>query len=257
MDTSWHSSAEPGLTTDEWRVLLNLDPERARRRYCHQVRLVILGLSELHSSVSEFQRLTQRHPENFYAQAYPLARRYIEPMSASQRSQEDQWLWRQITTQPYEPTNPYTSFAGPRVLVSSVIKDLAFLSSQADAWRMSLPTRPPRKSASTLSDAKGRARVRAAWHTNVWLLAVAVEEAQLPDTLPLVRSSLDQPSVLAPYPDEADWHALLISGRSAAIQRLRELHLERAKTGTIHCFNLGESIAAAQAIFSKYDSESS
>jgi hypothetical protein len=158
--------------------------------------------------------------------------------------------------QPYEPINPYTAFAGPRVLVESAIDDFAILSWQAGIWRKFFPTRPPRKPAPSRSDAKGRVGVRAAWHDNVWMLAVAIEEAQIPDALPIVRTSLDQLSALAPYPDEADWQALLTTGQSIAIERLRDLELEMAKTGIVHCcFNLGESIAAGRATITNYDSE--
>jgi hypothetical protein len=80
------------------------------------------------------------------------------------------------------------------------------------------------------------------------MLAIAIEEAQLPKVLSLVRSEAQQPSALAPYPDEAEWSELLNTNRAAAVRRFWELELEVAKSAGYLCFNLGESIATFRAL---------
>lgn len=259
MDVPWQPCTEPSLALDQWRALLAYDPIRACRRYCHQVKLATLGQPALRSSIATFQQLTQREPDRFLAQALTIAQHCIHPPAGAERSQRQQWLWHQITIQPYQPTDPYMDFASPYVLIDSVISQLAILSDQARYLQMNFPPRPLDDLSSNSHEdisqslvsqrkAKNRAGVQSAWHEKIWMLAIAIEEAQLPHALPLVRSEAQQPSVLAPYPDEAEWSELLNTNRVAAVRRFWELELEVAKSANHLCFNLGESIATFHAL---------
>src|SRR5258706_12212418 len=67
-------AVEPVCTADIWQTYLSLDPARARRRYCHQVKLVMASspwlrqAQRLSPSVAQFQKLARRQPEHFLPQ---------------------------------------------------------------------------------------------------------------------------------------------------------------------------------------------
>lgn len=211
---------EPPLTVEEWRPYIGRDPARARRRYCHQARLALEGRVEpLLESVTNFQQLTGRDPARFLDRARALARQRRSSWFKKTPEAQARKLWQAVTDRPYPLDDAYNSFAGPLALCNSIARTL----------EMDRELRLPRS------------------ERTLQLLAIAIEEANFSEPLPEGFVSAE-PSVLAPYPDEAGWRRLFAADPNAARRRFANLQLANAKMGTYQAFNLGESQAAFRAI---------
>jgi hypothetical protein len=245
-------SQEPVLTLAAWQHLLDADPWRARRRYCHQVWLARNDLShQLQLSVTAFQSCTQRQPDRFRAHAARQIQRWL---SASEPDTSDvvlQQVWEQMSSTPYPPATPYADFAGPSALLRHVRDDCEL------TMAIRLMTRSsPKQSSSPL--AKLRALLRSVRSRPAGtepddaeplhdMLAVVWEEAQIADPPRRIRESAARSS-LTPYPDEGMWQHWLATNETAARQRFAQLLLVEVHIGAFAPFNLGESIAVFRSL---------
>jgi hypothetical protein len=249
MERQLSVTSEEPLSADEWRALISQHPARARRRYCHQVRLVGDERPDLLPSIRAYQRLTGRDPDQFIPMAFIRARQHLERRASDTPAQRAEWLDVQIWGGPLPDADPYASFAGPASLYRAVVLGLRLLeaaaidlgpeqlfhappAAQVDAraiWAAPAPASPDR-----------RGQLRRAWQQSVYKLAVVIEELFVPDP---AAPALEQPGQLLPYPDVREWRALILRDPAGARRLIHDLERQRAGQPA-EPFNLAESLAA-------------
>jgi hypothetical protein len=256
MERQAYVHAEEPLIAEAWRSLMAENPARARRRYCHQVKLAGDDRPDLLRSIHSFQDLTRREPEQFLPLAFIRARQYLERRAIDTPEQRAAWFEDQICGGELPPGDRYAEFAGPAHLFAAVMLSLRMLEQQAeDLGPEQLFRVPPPSEANNSASIwepeqrqvpdpaiEARVGLQRAWRQVVYKLAIVLEELYIPD--PPV--GLGYPGQLAPYPDAEEWRALLVRDPAGARRYWRELDLLQSAAGIAVAFNLGESLAAFQ-----------
>ncbi|MEM8535455.1 MAG: hypothetical protein AAGF95_31785 [Chloroflexota bacterium] len=251
----YQSRIEIPLIASEWQSLLDQDPMRAQRRYLYHVMLVSDPTSLFRPSIGAFQQIARRTPYHFLARA-------SKRLPALLSSPIDE-VWYDLSKHSYEHHNSYLQFTGPQVILQQIAHNVRILNAQAQQAGMALFTSSTKTTRASLkqminrlvehpapekrNDGTEHARIRAHWQLEVARLAIILEELSLEDRLLVVRAT-DFQSSLTPYLNEQDWSALLYSKPHVAHQQY-QLLVDEQKQGTENIpFNLGESIAAFQAV---------
>lgn len=256
MEHQVYVPAEEPIAAEAWRSLMVRNPARARRRYCHQVKLVGDDRPDLLRSIHCFQQLTRREPEQFLPLAFIRARQYLERRAVDSPQQRAAWFEEQVAGGELPFSDRYAEFAGPAHLFAAVVLRLRMIEQQAeDLAPEQLFRVPPSSEASDstsiwepeqrqVPDPAIEACISAqrAWRQAVYKLAIVLEELYIPDP----PAGGFYPGQLAPYPDAEEWCTLLLRDPAAARRYWRELDLLQSAAGIAVAFNLGESLAAFQ-----------